>query len=154
MCMDMDKVQVSVCSRAAFGVRTLDSFMPLCVMPWPRRKCGLFKQCRLSSRLFRLGSLQLSQCVCVCVSVRCHISGLSPPHCLERTSQGDPRLPKTKFPRFLAAGLCVVSSCLPCDLDSPWHDAILPLLSPPTFLSGDVSSGSAKGVSPRTWFQF
>lgn len=38
--MDMDKVQISVCSCDAFGMHAVDSFMPLCVMPWPRRKCG------------------------------------------------------------------------------------------------------------------
>lgn len=157
----MDKVQVSVCSHAAFGVHTVDGFMPLCVMPWPRRKRGLCKQCRLPSRLFRLGALQLSQCVecvcmsesvCVCVCAYVHISGLSPPHCLERTSQGDPRLPKTKFPRFLAAGLCVWShtiSCRPCDLDSPWHDDIL---NPPP---REMFHPAVRRASPLAhWFNF
>lgn len=158
----MDKVQVSVCSRTAFGVCTLDGVdaapcLCVCVMPRPRRKCGLFKQCRLSARLFRLGSLLLSQSVRVCACVCSHFWPVSAS--LFRKEKGPPRgslsYPKTKFPRFLPVD-CVWSA--PASHEISTHLDVTPpsvLAQPrPPDPSGDVSSGSAKGVSPGKWFQF
>lgn len=150
MILDIDTVQFSVRSSGTFVARTSGSVMLCCARPRPERKCGLFKQCRLPSRLFRLGSLDPWVCVYVCV--RAHVtvhSWLSSPAVFRKDLPGEPSVTKNKIPQIFGSWLCVVSPCLSCDLDSPWHVATL---SSPPFLSGDFSVWQRDGRLPYTWF--
>lgn len=112
--------------------------------------------------------------LCVCVWVRRCISGISPRLCLGGTSQrswgflggwvggfgGGGWFTQNKILQiFGRPGVCSQLLWMPCDLDSPWHDATSPLfyLIPPSlphrpFHLEMFQSGQERGASPTRPF--
>lgn len=123
-----------------------------CATPELGRKHRLFKQCRLPSRLFSFGSLNLWVCMCAC-----DCAFLAFLHALFiKDLPGGPSVNKNKILQifgnsFVCGQLSLYRVILThLDMTPPLRFASCP---PPLF-PRDISVRWTKGRLPRTWFQF